>query len=309
MIVIRHLNQIKSVSNGLSLSIGNFDGVHLGHKKIISEVKKVAAEKKLFSAILTFEPHPIAFLKNQYAKDFRITSLAQKLEIFREQKIDYAILLPFNQKIAAIEAEDFISQILVKSLNVKHLSVGYDFIFGKNRQGNFSLLKSAAQKFDFSLNEVSAFTKYEQVCSSSLVRKLINEGEIIAANNFLGRNFSVSGAVINGKKMANKIGFATANLMVKPYMVKPKFGVYKTITFIPALQKKFLSITNFGIKPTFDGINLPLIETHILNFNQNIYGKKIIVEFVDFIREEQKFESIEELKLQIERDLEKINKN
>ena len=139
---------------GLALTIGNFDGVHLGHQKIINEVKNSAAEKGLASAIMTFEPHPVSFLKPNQARDFRITSLAQKLKIFQQHQINRIILLRFNHKIAAMSAQDFIAEILIKSLNVKHLSIGYDFTFGKNRQGNFKLLEQAAQQFNFELNEI-----------------------------------------------------------------------------------------------------------------------------------------------------------
>jgi len=305
MLIIRKPTQIKA-SQPLALTIGNFDGVHLGHSKIVDEVKNFAKEKNLLSAILTFEPHPISFFKSDRAKDFRITSLSQKLKIFAEKEIDRAIILPFNQKIAAIKAEDFIEQILVKALNVKHLSVGYDFIFGQNREGNFQLLQQASKKFGFELNQISALKESEQICSSSLIRKFISEGKIVEANRFLGRNFTICGNVTSGRKLANQLGFPTANLLAKPHIIKPKFGVYKTLTFIPSLGKKFPSIANFGVKPTIAGDLIPLLETHILNFDQNIYGKKIEVEFLDFVREEKKFGSLDELKEQIKKDLKSL---
>jgi riboflavin kinase/FMN adenylyltransferase len=303
MQIIRNLNQIKISLPDLALTIGNFDGVHLGHLQILSEVKKIAKEKKLSSAILTFEPHPIAFLKADKPRDFRIGGLAQKLRIFKEQQIDFVIILPFNQKFSAISADDFIEEILVQTLNVKHLTIGYDFIFGKNRQGNFQLLEEKSEKFGFALSEISAVKIDDQTCSSSLIRKLLADGKISEANKFLGRNFTIAGIVNNGRKLASQLGFPTANLAVKSHMMKLKFGVYKSETFIPHLGKKFSSITNFGIKPTINGNSTPLFETHILNFSENLYGKKIFVEFVDFIRDEKKFASIEELKKQIAFDV------
>ncbi len=162
----------------LALTIGNFDGVHLGHSQIISQVRKIAKEKNLASAILTFEPHPIYFLRPEKPRDFRITSLAQKLEIFRQCGIDYVIVLPFNKNFAEISAQDFAQKILEKALNVKHLVIGYDFTFGKNRQGNFRFLES----FNFGLSEISPLKNSEQTCSSSLVRKFISEGMIAEAN-------------------------------------------------------------------------------------------------------------------------------
>lgn len=301
MKLIRSLN--KTSFAPLALSIGNFDGVHLGHQKIISEVKNIAAAKNLSSAILSFEPHPVAFFKGNSAIDFRINSLAQKLKNFSDQKIDYTILLSFNQQTAQIKAEDFVEQILVKALNIRHLSVGYDFIFGKNREGNFSLLEQMAPQFGFELSEISAFSNSGEICSSSLIRRLISEGKVKAANQFLGRKFTICGVVNEGRKLAAKIGFPTANLKAKPHIIKPKFGVYKTVVFIPSLNKKFPAITNFGIKPTISEDNIPLFETHILNFSENLYGKKIVVEFIDFIREERKFESLEALKEQIRQDI------
>lgn len=303
MFVIRHLTQTAQTPKPLALSIGNFDGVHLGHLKIIEEIKKIAQEKKISSAILTFEPHPFAFFKGDKANNFRLQSLSQKLKIFRDCGINYAIILPFNQKTADVKAESFIEQILVQALNVKHLSVGYDFTFGKNREGNFELLNAASKKFNFELNQISAASKSGQIYSSSLIRRFISEGKITQANQFLGHHFTICGMVNEGRKLGRTIGFPTANLEIKPHIIKPKFGVYKTITSIPTLQKKFPSITNFGVKPTIGGGSSPLLETHIPNFDQNLYGKKIEVEFLDFIREEKKFESLESLKEQIKQDL------
>ncbi len=301
MKIIRNLNQTSHPA--LALTIGNFDGVHLGHRKIIREVKNIAKEKNLLPAILTFEPHPVSFLRPDKPRDFRITTLSQKLKIFQQHEINRVILLHFNQQMASLKAEDFIEEILVKALNVKHLSIGYDFIFGQNREGNFKLLERASKQFGFEINEISALMESDQVCSSSVIRKFIGEGKIAEANKFLGSNFTVCGIVNEGRKLANQLGFPTANLAASPHAVKPKFGVYKTSTFIPHLGGKFSSITNFGVKPTIGGSALPLFETHIPNFNQNIYGRKIEVELLDFMREEKKFASLEELKNQIRQDL------
>jgi riboflavin kinase/FMN adenylyltransferase len=308
MQIIRNLNKIKNALPRLVLTIGNFDGMHLGHMAIINEIKKIAKEKNISSAILTFEPHPVTLFQPDRAKDFRINGLAQKLKIFKEQQIDYVIILPFNQNLANIEAYDFIQKILVKSLNVKSLVIGYDFIFGKNREGNFSLLEKESKNFDFArrfdLMEISALKKSQEICSSSFIRKLLKDGRVVESNQFLGRNFTITGIVNEGRKLARQMGFPTANLIAKPHIIKPKFGVYKTLTFIPHLNQKFPSITNFGIKPTVQEEKIPLYETHIPNFNQDLYGKKIEVEFIDFVREEKKFASLEGLKRQILDDLE-----
>ena len=300
MKIIRNLNQSNKIKDPLAITIGNFDGIHLGHNAIVKQVKKIAKEKNLASAILTFEPHPISFLQPQRAQDFRITSLAQKLKIFLEEKIDYLIILPFNKNLSEILAQDFIKKILLEALKIKHLTIGYDFTFGKNREGNFKML----EEFGLDLNEISPVKNNNSTCSSTIIRKLISEGNITSANKILGRKFIISGIVNEGRKLASQLGFPTANLKTKPHLIKPKFGVYQTETFIPHLQQTFSSITNFGIKPTLEeNISSAIFETYIPNFSQNLYGKKIYVNFLEFIREEKKFANLEEIKKQINVDL------
>jgi riboflavin kinase/FMN adenylyltransferase len=307
MQIIRNLNQIKSPLLPLALTIGNFDGVHLGHKKIIEETKKIAGEKKLSSGIVTFEPHPVSFFKSEKPRDFRISSFAQKLKFFEKKKIDYVIILPFNQNLAEIKAEIFIEKILVEKLNLKHLVIGYDFIFGKNREGNFQLLERESKNFGFGLSEISAigipFPDHDQPCSSSVIRKLIVDGKIAVANKLMGKYFAVEGIVNEGKKLARQLGFPTINIKTKPHIIKPKFGVYKSQVFIPSLNQTFAAVTNFGIKPTIDDLKIPIFESHIFNFDQNLYGKKVRIELIDFIREEKKFASLDELREQIKKDV------
>ncbi len=305
MKLIRNLKNINILPQ-LSLTIGNFDGIHLGHEEILKDVKAQANRLNISSAVLTFEPHPFNFFKPESRDNFRITSLAQKLKIFETHNIDFVIVLPFNQKFCDISAQDFIDEILVRSLKIKHLTIGHDFVFGKNRQGNFSLLTDNSKKSAFDLNEIKAFKKDDITCSSSIIRELIRNGDIAKANQLLNKNFTICGIVNQGRKLASKIEFPTANMIAKPQILQPKFGVYKTITTIPHLNKKFASITNFGIKPTINHNAAPLFETHIFNFSHDIYGKKIIVEFIDFIREEKKFSSINELQAQIKEDIRKI---
>lgn len=307
MKLIRNLQNITNLPN-CALTIGNFDGIHNGHLKIIEDVKKRAKDKNLSSAILSFYPHPIAFLRKEKRENFLINSLSQKLQSFKKANIDYAIILPFNHKFSQILAKDFIEEILIKKLNVKDLTIGYDFTFGKNREGNFKSLESYNNYF--SLSEISPVKNLDKTCSSTLVRKLIKEGKIKEANQILSSNFSVSGLVNHGRKLAQNLGFPTANIKSKPHIIKPKFGVYKSIITLEKSQEKFNSITNFGIKPTINGFKeetKPIFETHIPNFNQNIYGQKITIELLDFIRDEKKFSSIEELKNKIITDIKSIS--
>lgn len=308
MILIRNLNQINNQLSKLALTIGNFDGVHLAHQKIIEKTQEIAKKNNLSSALLSFEPHPISFLnknKINFNHDFRITNLANKLELLKKYKLDYIIILPFNNQLSSINANSFIEEVLINKLNVKSLIIGYDFTFGKGREGNFKTLEN----YNFDLHEINPIkildkNDNEITISSSLARQFIKNGEIKSLNKILGHNFAIDGIVVEGKKIASKLGYKTANINHKINLIKPKFGVYKTRTFIENDHKFYDSITNFGIKPTFDNSrSKPLFETHILNFSKNLYHKKIRVEFLDFIRDEKKFSSIEELKNQINIDI------
>ena len=292
----------------LCLTIGNFDGIHLGHQAIIKNLKEISKQRNLASAIMTFEPHPLAFFNDNKKIDFRISTLKQKIRILQKYKIDYLILQNFNKKFADLSADFFIKNILEKTLSIKYLLVGYDFTFGKNRQGNFKDLEGA----NFILEEVNPIKvkidNQNLTCSSSLIRSLLKSGDVKNANKILGHNFTIEGEVIHGKELARSLGFPTLNLNCKSQQIQPKFGVYKSFVRISDNTEKLLSITNFGIKPTIDNKeSQPLFETHILNFNRDLYGKKIIVELEDFIREEKKFSSIENLKNQINLDINTLN--
>ncbi len=310
MLLIRSLLQISSnkmpleniMAKGTALTIGNFDGVHLGHLKIINKVKEIAKEKNLTSAILTFEPHPSQFFKKAPSQDFRLTNLSQKINIFTQNKIDSTIIFPFNQALANLSAQDFINKILIEKLNVKHLIIGHDFIFGKDREGTPDMLKS----YNLQITKIDALKNNSKICSSTLIRNFIKNGEVSQANQVLGRNFIIEGIVVNGKKLARILGFKTANINPKSHIIKPKFGVYKVLAHIPHLNKKLPAIMNFGLKPTIAQSLEPLYEIHILNFDDDIYGKKIKVELLDFLREEKKFATLDDLKKQIIIDINSI---
>ncbi len=286
-----------------ALTIGNFDGVHLGHDKIINNLIEIAREKKINANLMSFYPHPLAVFKPEKFQNFLINSLAQKLKIFKNYSLNNVFIMPFTPNFAALSANDFVEEILVKRLKVKHLVIGYDFIFGKNREGNLQFLQKKAQESGFEITNFEALKNGDEIYSSSLAREFIREGNVKKAQEILGHNFAVEGIVVNGKKIGREIGFKTANIKAKPHIIKPCFGVYKSEVFIPFLNKKFQSITNFGIKPTLENQACAMFETHIFNFDQEIYGKKIIVELLDFVRPEKKFSSIDELKAQIKKDI------
>ncbi len=317
MQIIRNLQNLNYNSQNIALTIGNFDGIHLGHQKILRFLRKISLEKNLKSALLTFEPHPLKILQqNQpngqiYSEKVnqRIFSLSQKLKFLQQDNlIDVAFIQSFNFQLADLSAQDFIEQILVKKLKIKHLMVGYDFIFGKNRQGNCALLEISAARYGFSFQQIPAvLDSNQQTYSSTIIKKLIMAGNIQQAGKFLGKNYQVSGVIIKGRQLANNLGFATANFLPKKDLIMPKFGVYQAMVCLE--NKRYPAILNFGIKPTIhklfkeNSVNQPIFEVHILNFNQNIYGKKIIVELINFIREEQKFNCLEDLKQQIKQDI------
>lgn len=306
MILIRNLNKTQ-IKDPLCLTIGNFDGIHLGHQKILKQVINEAKKNNLKSGVLSFEPHPYFFFKKEKLKNFKIFNLSQKINFIRNLDIDYLIILHFNQEFAQISANNFIENILIKKLNTKKLVVGYDFAFGKNRSGDFQTLKNYSLKSDFLVEKIEPLLINNQICSSSLIRENILNGNFMNCTEFLGKNFFINSPVLSGKRIANKIGFPTANQIPKKNIIKPKYGVYKTKTYIPSLNKKFDSITNFGVKPTFNNHKKELFETHIFNFSNDIYDQKITVEFIDFIRDEKKFNNIDELKAQIKRDVQLFN--
>ena len=306
MQLIRQFNNIKDSQTGSVLTIGNFDGVHLGHQEILSHVRKIAAmgleAGNLKSALLTFEPHPLKIINPKKFSSRRLQTLARKLSFLRSNKqVDMVFLANFNQEMANLAAEDFVKEILVKKLKIKHLIVGYDFIFGKDRKGDASLLQHLAGIHNFSFHQIAAKSNDEkQIYSSTKIRNLISDGNVKEAGEMLGREYEVDGIVMKGKQLARALGFPTANFLPKSNLIKPKFGVYKITVTIAG--KEYSGILNFGIKPTFAG-ETPIFEAHIFGFNGEIYGKKITVKLLDFVREERKFNSVEELKAQIEQDV------
>lgn len=312
MEIIRNINKIAKELQNSCLTLGNFDGFHLGHQEILNFTRNLAKKHNKKSALLTFEPHPRHFFnKNNPDKNVRIYSLAQKLDILRQEKlVDVVFLLHFNENLVNLTADDFIKNILINKLKVSNLVVGYDFNFGKNRLGNAKLLKDSAPKYDYGFYQIGVKeNKQKTVYSSTNIRKLLQNGDIIEASKMLGRTYQVKGLIIKGEQNGRKVGFKTANILPKFHIIKPKFGVYQSKTYLNG--KIYDSVTNFGIKPTFLG-KTEVFETHIFNFEEEIYGESIKVDLLKFIREEKKFNNIEELKAQIAKDCQfckKIRKN
>lgn len=288
------------IQNSTSATIGNFDGVHIGHKKILKAVKEEAKQQGLSSCVITFHPHPQKVLQNI---DIPLLSpIRERLKLLEEQGIDVVACYTFTQDIAKISAQDFVTDILVGKLNLKHLIVGPDFSFGRKREGNLDLLNTMGAKYGFDTEVVETALYDGEIVSSTSIRNLLREGNLIKAGKFLGYNFYIEGQVKEGERRGRQIGFPTANLDTD-WDILPKVGVYATLANVEG--SKYQSITNIGYRPTF-GHNELLIETHIFDFNEDIYKKRLKVEFVDRVRDEQKFNGPEALVEQIKKDVQRV---
>ncbi|MAT59599.1 MAG: riboflavin biosynthesis protein RibF [Ignavibacteriae bacterium] len=282
------------------LTIGTFDGLHLGHQQIISKVIKVAEEKKLTSVVVTFDPHPRAVVSKDYNMQL-LATLDEKKILFEELKIDNLFVINFTMEFAKISSDDFVKNYLIDKLNAKHVVIGYDHKFGKNRNGDKSTLKEFGIKYGFDVTCMDEFQSEGDTISSTVIRNLLQTGEVDTANSYLGRNYSFFGKVVEGAKRGREIGFPTANIEIdNPYKLVPANGVY--IVKASLDNQSLYGIMNIGIRPTFENENNKVIEMHIFDFNKNIYGKEIKIEFIKRIRSEKKFNSKEELINQITKD-------
>ena len=299
MKIYRNTNLKNKHSKGV-LAIGNFDGIHLGHQKVIRDAKHQANKKKLPFGIMTFEPMPVMFF-NKKIKNHRINSLDQKINQFKKLKLDFLIIRKFNKKFSRLTAEKFIEKIIFKKTKCKYLYVSNNFRFGFKRKGNIGTLKKFGKKFNYRNLIIKPFKKKNNIISSTLIRKKIREGKIKEVNELLNRNWSVDGKVIKGQKRGQKIGFPTCNLKMGNYVV-PRLGVYAVKVKTSDFNKN--GVANVGYRPTFNGQNL-LLETNIFGINRNLYNKVISVSFKKFIRPEKKFKNFEFLKKQIKFDIKK----
>ncbi|MGD9629095.1 MAG: bifunctional riboflavin kinase/FAD synthetase [Pyrinomonadaceae bacterium] len=280
------------------LTLGVFDGLHLGHQRIMQTVADRARFVDAVPTAITFDPHPRAVLHPDSAPPL-LQTLDQRLANFEVLGIEQAIVIPFTKEFAAQPAEDFLYEIIHDRLQAKEVYLGKGFAFGKGRGGNIALLRKFSAELGFFADEVPEVTLRGQRISSSMIRKLLAEGRTNLARRMLGRPYGVEGVIIRGNRRGHTIGFPTANL--KPHnRVIPKFGVYATATLVEGIWRR--SITNIGVRPTFENDAEPSIETYIFDFDGDLYGDVLRVRFLHRIRDERKFNGIEELKAQIERD-------
>lgn len=297
MKVFRNFNDYTS-QKPLALSLGMFDGVHLGHKSIIDELLKVGSENNLETAILTFWPHPrFVFNPNEDLK--LLNTLEEKKFLMEKYGIDTLFLKEFDEEFRNLTGEEFVRQILVDKLNIKYLIIGYDHSFGKNKSGNFELLQKLSKELDFKVEQMEAINIHENNISSTKVRNALLAGNIIDANEMLGYPYSVSGTVVHGKKIGRTIGYPTANIETDSVKLLPKKGAY--IVEVLVKDKQYKGMLSVGTNPTVNGEKLT-VEVYILNFEGDIYNEKITVSFRDFLHDEIKFEGLEKLIERLDED-------
>ncbi len=286
------------------VAIGNFDGVHKGHQKVINQAKKKAIKEGLPFGIVTFEPVPVMFF-NKKIKNHRINSTKQKKFFLEKYKLNFLIVIKFSKLFSKLKANDFIKKIIYEKIKSKYIFVSKNFKFGRNRKGNIITLKQQEKFFGYKTIITSPLKKTNKIVSSTLIRNKISYGKIKEVNSLLGRSWSIEGKVIKGKKRGRKIGFPTCNIKLGNYVV-PKLGVYSVIAQSNKFKKK--GIANIGLRPTFNGQNL-LLEVNIFGINENLYNKLLIVNFLKFLRPEKKFKNITELKKQIKIDVKRAKQN
>ncbi|OBW42517.1 Riboflavin biosynthesis protein RibF [Chryseobacterium sp. MOF25P] len=297
MKVFRNFNDYPS-QKPLALSLGMFDGVHLGHKCIIDELKKVGSAHHLETAILTFWPHPrFVFNPNEDLK--LLNTLDEKTLLMEKYGINNLFLKEFDDEFRNLTGEEFVRHILIDKLNVKYLIIGYDHSFGKNKSGNFKLLQKLSKELDFEVEQMEAINIHENNISSTKIRNALLAGNILEANEMLGYSYSVSGTVVHGKKLGRTIGYPTANIETENLKLLPKKGAY--IVEVLLKSKQYKGMLSVGTNPTVNGEKLT-VEVYIVDFEGDIYDEKITVKFRDFLHEEIKFEGLEKLIERLDED-------
>ncbi|WP_169567727.1 bifunctional riboflavin kinase/FAD synthetase [Sneathiella limimaris] len=302
MEIQRRYRDVPDDLKGAVLAIGNFDGVHLGHQAVIGQAQKIAAELDVKSGVLTFEPHPREFFAPD-APAFRLSMLDTRAAHLNWLGVDIMAALEFDKSFSEKSAEAFVKDVLVDGFAVSHVVVGYDFIFGHKRQGTTVVLSELGKKYGFGVSVVEPVGEKQVIYSSTAIRNLLSEGNPLVAASLLGHWWEVDGVVIKGDQRGRTIGFPTANIPITHYH-QPKQGVYAVrvgMTSEDGATSWVDGVANFGSRPTFDKKDV-LLEVHLLDFDGDLYGKKIRVAFVDFIRPEMKFGGIEELEAQIKKD-------
>ncbi len=298
----RYQNIPASALNGITV-IGNFDGVHKGHQEILNYARELAKKEGKPFNVLTFEPHPRQVF-NPKTEAFRITPIRSKVRIMRDMGVDNLMIMHFSKALFSMSAEKFTSEVLAKGLAVSHVVVGDNYRFGKERGGDVNTLIKLGKHCGFQVTSLPILNNREgERFSSSLIRLYLRRGDLESAENILGRHWEIEGRVIKGKQLGRTLGFPTANIRLNKYL-KPRTGVYAVKVGIPVNQDEYEwhnAVANFGTRPTVNGKGL-LFESHIFNWEEDIYGKRIIIRLIEYLRPEMKIQDIEKLKQTINED-------
>ena len=294
-----------SAGPACDLTIVNFDGVHRGHRALLEELKKGATEKGLVSCVMTFEPHPKEFFSPEQAPP-RILNLRDKLAAFADIGIERVVVEHFNAAFAKLSPEEFVTEILVKRLNAKWILIGDDFCYGAKRAGNFASLKAAGKKYGFEVSSIHTIQESGERISSSALRTALANGDMSQANKLLGRHYGISGHVIHGQQLGRTLGFPTLNLAVASHLHhrKPATSGIFTAQVIGLADKPLPAVASLGVRPTVEDEGRVLLETHIFDYQKDVYGKIITVELLEKIRDEAKYDSLDTLTQAIAADAE-----
>jgi riboflavin kinase / FMN adenylyltransferase len=303
MKIYKGINEFVKIENAVVTS-GTFDGVHLGHQKILKRLNEVAQQSAGESVVITFYPHPRSVVSTENQSVKLLSTFDEKAELLQQNGVNHLLVIPFTREFSELKTEEFIQKILVDKIGTKKLVIGYDHRFGKNREGGFDYLQANAQKYGFEVEEILRQDVENIGVSSSKIRKALAEGDVPTANHFLGRNYSLSGIVVKGKQLGRTIGFPTANVLTNESdKLIPHKGVYAVK--VKYKDELFGGMLNIGFRPTVEG-TFQTIEVNIFDFDKDIYGENISIEFIQKTRNEQKFNGLEELKAQIRRDKDEV---
>jgi riboflavin kinase / FMN adenylyltransferase len=296
-LIVDRLAAVPSAARGSVLAIGNFDGVHRGHQALLAAVRADADARRALAGVMIFDPHPREFFQPQQ-RHFRLTTRAQKLRLFERSGLDLAVVLPFDAALSQQSPDAFIADSLVGALGVSHVIIGYDFHFGKGRAGNPDTMRAAGQRLGFAVTVVEPVSDGVAAFSSSAIRAKLGLGDVDGAARDLGHRWRIDGRVVGGAKRGTGLGFPTANITVAPGCGLAH-GIYAARVHVAGVVHA--GAAYWGSRPQFDD-GLPVLEVFLLDFDGNLYGRDLSVEFVDFIRPDGKFEGIEALKLQMQAD-------
>jgi len=299
MIILRNRDEAKTKITASCVTIGNFDGVHMGHQKLLCRARQKARSQGLASVVVTFDPHPLRVLSGAHTPPF-ITLTQQKLELIASLGLDFTLCLEFTKELAKLEPDEFVKNFLLNGLRMREMVIGYDYAFGRNRKGNFALLTALGAHMGFHVEQVGPVLIDDAIVSSSRVRDMIQAGLVWEVRPLLGRFYRVQGEVVSGLGRGGRLlGFPTANLHLVDELF-PKTGVYAA--WASTSGRTFPAVANIGFNPTF-GNNVLSVEAHLLDFNQDIYGQEVRIHFVQRLRSEQKFPEVNALIARIQEDI------